>query len=49
LPSQFFLPHARHVKPFQLGLEIVEHNCVGEALENQAEFPPRVDPSSRQS
>jgi len=46
LPSQFFLSHALHAKPFQLGLEIVEHDCIGEALKDQAEFPPGVDPIS---
>lgn len=42
LSTVFVFLDALDAEALQFSLEIVEHDCVGQALEDEAEFPPPV-------
>jgi hypothetical protein len=44
LAAKFVLSKTLDAQSFELGLEIVQHDGVGKALEDQGQFPPRIDP-----
>jgi hypothetical protein len=45
MSSHLVLSHAFDAKSLQFGLEIVQHDCVSETLEDETQFPEGIDAS----
>lgn len=47
LAALFIMVHSFDTQTFEFRLEIVEHDGIGEALENEGELPPGIDTANQ--
>jgi len=47
LSSHLVLSHTFDAESLQFGLEVVQHDCIGETFEHETQFPEWIDAVSR--